>query len=140
MSSPEISAAAGLGCACCPMRDRKVEPGAEQGTASTCTRNSRLPRAPCLLKGYGHPSAISVGTIGHRLCQLPKAAGLRRSDGCPLIVQADDFRRIFASEHLNNNTRVHVIQALLGHTHPDTVMIYAKLYPTTRIACRYPQM
>jgi hypothetical protein len=26
-------------------------------------------------------------------------------------------------------TPVHVIQALLGHASPDTVMIYAKLYP-----------
>jgi site-specific recombinase XerD len=38
-------------------------------------------------------------------------------------------RRVFASEHLNNNTPVHVIQALLGHATLDTVMVYAKLYP-----------
>jgi integrase len=31
---------------------------------------------------------------------------------------------------MNNNTPVHIIQALLGHTSPDTVMIYAKPYPT----------
>jgi hypothetical protein len=31
---------------------------------------------------------------------------------------------------LNNNTPVHVIQALLGHATLDTVMVYAKLYPT----------
>jgi hypothetical protein len=37
---------------------------------------------------------------------------------------------VFASEHLNNNTPVQVIQALLGHATPDTVMIYARLYPT----------
>ena len=41
-----------------------------------------------------------------------------------------DCRRVFASEHLNNNTPVHIIQALLGHASPDTVMIYAKLYPS----------
>ncbi len=35
----------------------------------------------------------------------------------------------FPSEHLNNNTPVHVIQALLGHATLDTVMVYAKLYP-----------
>ncbi len=44
-----------------------------------------------------------------------------------------DCRRIFASEHLNNNTPIHVIQALLGHAGPDTVRVYAKLYPTTLI-------
>jgi hypothetical protein len=28
---------------------------------------------------------------------------------------------------------VHVIQALLGHASPDTVMVYAKLYPSTLV-------
>ena len=36
---------------------------------------------------------------------------------------------MFASEHLNNNVPVHVIQALLGHASLDTGMVYAKLYP-----------
>ena len=44
-----------------------------------------------------------------------------------------DCRRVFASEHLNNNMPVHVIQALLGHASLDTVMIYAKLYPSQLI-------
>ncbi len=44
-----------------------------------------------------------------------------------------DCRRVFASEHLNNNMPVHIIQALLGHASPDTVMIYAKLYPSQLI-------
>jgi hypothetical protein len=44
-----------------------------------------------------------------------------------------DCRRVFASEHLNNNVPVHVIQALLGHASPETVMIYAKLYPSKLI-------
>jgi len=34
---------------------------------------------------------------------------------------------------LNNNVPVHVIQALLGHAGLDTVMVYAKLYPSTLI-------
>jgi hypothetical protein len=34
---------------------------------------------------------------------------------------------------LNNNVPVHVIQALLGHATLDTIMVYAKLYPTTLI-------
>ncbi len=37
---------------------------------------------------------------------------------------------MFASEHLNSHTPVHVVQALLGHATMNTVMIYAKLYPT----------
>ncbi len=57
------------------------------------------------------------------------AAGARCSDGSPLELRPHDCRRVFASEHLNNNTPVQVIQALLGHTTLDTVMIYAKLYP-----------
>ena len=37
------------------------------------------------------------------------------------------------SPDLNNNVPVHVIQALLGHATLDTIMVYAKLYPTTLI-------
>jgi hypothetical protein len=49
------------------------------------------------------------------------------------VLLPHDCRRVFASEHLNNNTPVHVIQALLGHASPDTVMIDAKLYPSQLI-------
>jgi site-specific recombinase XerD len=44
-----------------------------------------------------------------------------------------DCRRAFASAHLNNNTPVHVIAALLGHATLDTMIVYAKLYPTTLV-------
>jgi Phage integrase family len=50
-----------------------------------------------------------------------------------LVVVPHDCRRVFASEHLNNDTPVHVIQALLGHATLDTVMVYAKLYPRKMI-------
>jgi len=88
-----------------------------------------LPRAPYLLQGTGHPSAISTGAISDRLRAISRRAGARRSDGTVLEMRPHDCRRIFASEHLNNNTPVHVIQALLGHATLDTVMVYAKLYP-----------
>jgi site-specific recombinase XerD len=57
--------------------------------------------------------------------------GARRADNRPLVLLPHDCRRVFASEHLNNNVPVHVIQALLGHATLDTIIIYAKLYPTT---------
>ena len=88
-----------------------------------------LPRAPYLLQGAGHPSAMGTNTIRYRLRKLSRAAGARHSDGSPLELRPHDCRRVFASEHLNNNTPVQVIQALLGHTTLDTVMVYAKLYP-----------
>jgi hypothetical protein len=68
-----------------------------------------------------------------RIKAVSVAAEARRADGSPLILLPHDCRRVFASEHLNNNTPVHVIQALLGHTSLDTVMIYAKLYPSQLI-------
>ena len=88
-----------------------------------------LPAAPYLLQGAGHPSAISTAAISARLNVVSQGAGARRSDGTALMVRPHDCRRVFASEHLNNNTPVHVIQALLGHAAMDTVMVYAKLYP-----------
>ena len=92
-----------------------------------------LPRAPYLLQGFGHPSAFGVNTVRWRLRRLSEAAGITGADGSPLILRPHDCRRMFASEQLNTNTPVHVIAALLGHTTLDTVMIYAKLYPSSLV-------
>ena len=89
-----------------------------------------LPRAPYLLQGVGYPAPLSITTIRARLSKLSLAAGARRADGSPLELHPHDCRRVFASEHLNNNTPIPVIQALLGHATPETVMVYAKLYPS----------
>ena len=93
--------------------------------------NERRPRpaGPYLLQGAKHPSPIGIQTIRGRLKAISVTSGVKRSDGTPLIVLPHDCRRVFASEHLNNNTPIHVIQALLGHATIDTVMVYAKLYP-----------
>jgi hypothetical protein len=91
------------------------------------------PPAPYLLQGIRHPSTTGIQTIRSRIRELSISAGAQRSDGSPLVLLPHDCRRVFASEHLNNNTPVHIIQALLGHASPDTVMIYAKLYPSRLI-------
>ncbi len=92
----------------------------------------KRPRPPAtyLIQGIRHPSTAGIQTIRTRIREISIAAEARRSDGSPLALLPHDCRRVFASEHLNNNTPVHVIQALLGHASPDTVMIYAKLYPS----------
>lgn len=92
-----------------------------------------LPAGPYLLQGAKHPSPIGIQTIRGRLKAISLASGAKRSDGSPLVLLPHDCRRVFASEHLNNNTPVHVIQALLGHASVDTVMVYAKLYPRNLI-------
>ncbi|HYN73684.1 MAG TPA: site-specific integrase [Nakamurella sp.] len=97
------------------------------------TSKTDLPRAPYLLQGFHHPSAVSIQQIRQRLQHLSVAAGARHADGSPLRLGPHDCRRIFATEHLNNDTPVHVIAALLGHAGLDTVMIYAKLYPDTLV-------
>jgi integrase len=91
------------------------------------------PPAPYLLQAIRHPSTTGIQTIRSRIRELSIQAEARRSDGSPLILLPHDCRRVFASEHLNNNVPVHVIQALLGHASPETVMIYAKLYPSKLI-------
>jgi integrase len=91
------------------------------------------PRAPYLLQGVRHPSPIGIQTIRGRIQLLSLKSGLKKADGSPLVVVPHDCRRVFASEHLNNDTPVHVIQALLGHATIDTVMVYAKLYPRKMI-------
>lgn len=91
------------------------------------------PTAPYLLQGVGHPSPIAYSAIRDRLARVSRAAGATRSDGSELVLRPHDCRRMFASELLNNNVPIHVIQALLGHAGLDTVMVYAKLYPATLI-------
>src|SRR5205807_1106451 len=91
------------------------------------------PPAPYLIQGIRHPSTAGIQTIRSRIREISIDAGARRSDGSPLVLLPHDCRRVFASEHLNNNTPVHVIQALLGHASPETAMIYAKLYPNQLI-------
>jgi len=98
-----------------------------------CREKRPYPRAPYLLQGIGHPSPIAMSAIRNRLRRLSRRAGATRADGSPLVVRPHDCRRLFASEHLNHNTPLHIIQALLGHASPDTVMIYAKLYPSTLV-------
>jgi site-specific recombinase XerD len=97
------------------------------------TAKTPLPRSPYLLQGAGHPSAMSTQTIRQRLQQLSVVAGARHADGTPLRLSPHDCRRVFATEHLNNDTPVPVIAALLGHAGLDTVMIYAKLYPDSLV-------
>ena len=91
------------------------------------------PPAPYLIQGIRHPSTAGIQTIRSRIREISINAEARCSNGSPLVLLPHDCRRVFASEHLNNNTPVHVIQALLGHASPDTVMIYAKLYPSQLI-------
>jgi len=87
------------------------------------------PPAPYLLQCIRDPSTTGIQTIRTRIRSLSIQAEARCSDGSPLVLLPLDFRRVFASEHPNNNVPVHVIQAMLGHASPETVMIYAKLYP-----------
>jgi len=91
------------------------------------------PPAPYLIQGIRHPSTAGIQTIRSRIREISIDAGARRSNGSPLVLLPHDCRRVFASEHMNNNMPVHIIQALLGHASPDTVMIYAKLYPSQLI-------
>lgn len=108
---------------------------------AVCHRDHRekrdLPRAPYLLQSLRYPAPISGATIRKRLAALSRESSARQADGSPLRLCPHDCRRIFASEHLNNNTPIHVIQALLGHATLDTVMVYAKLYPSRLVEeCR----
>jgi integrase len=77
------------------------------------------PAAPYLIQAIRHPSPPGLQTIRSRIKAMSIAAGARQADGAPLILLPHDCRRVFASEHLNNNTPVHVIQALLGHSSLD---------------------
>jgi integrase len=108
------------------------------GNVPVCSHwnlSEKIPRkpAPYLIQAIRTPTAPALESIRKRIRVLSTRAGARMSDGSPLVLLPHDCRRVFASDHLNNNTPVHVIQALLGHASLDTVMIYAKLYPSQLI-------
>jgi len=88
---------------------------------------------PYLMQGRSHPSAVTAQTIRTCLQHLSLAAGATHADGAPMHLTPHDCGRVFATEHLNSNTPVHVIAALLGHAGLDTLMIYAKVYPDTLV-------
>jgi len=62
------------------------------------------PPAPYLIQGIRHPSTAGIQTIRTRIREISITAEARRSDGSPLVLLPHDCRRVFASEHLNNNT------------------------------------
>jgi hypothetical protein len=65
-----------------------------------------LPPAPYLLQGMKHPSPIGIQTIRKPIRVLSVKSGLESADGSGLVVAPHDCRRVFASEHLNNDTPV----------------------------------
>ena len=96
-------------------------------------RKRPRPPAPYLIQGIRHPSTAGIQTIPSRIREIRSTLELAAQTALLLCCCHTIARRVFASEHLNNNTPVHIIQALLGHASPDTVMIYAKLYPSQLI-------
>jgi Phage integrase family len=91
----------------------------------------------CVVTNVGPtPVRIVPVVVGGEVGQGAVTGGAVRADqenGTALRLGPRDCRRVFATEHLNSNTPVHVIAALLGHASLDTVMIYAKLYPDTLV-------
>ena len=95
-------------------------------------RTSPAPRAPYLLQGAKHPSPLGIQTNSPPICgcyRRPPARGDQMA-AAPRSCRTTAAASLPPSI-LNNNMPVHVIQALLGHATLDTVMVYAKLYPTT---------
>lgn len=57
-------------------------------------------------------------------CEL----GLRDKDGTPVIFQAHDFRRLFATEAVNGGLPLHIAAKLLGHSDLNTTRGYVAVY------------
>ena len=93
---------------------------APHGLSETALRAGHIPSAANIPWSQAVNEERTFKIAG-RLKLLYESAGIdgRRSHDC---------RRVFASEHLNNNTPVRIIQALLGHASLGAVMICARLY------------
>jgi hypothetical protein len=83
-----------------------------------------------LLQGIRHPSTAGIQTIRTRIREISIRRASPPLERFSSRAAAARLPSRFCIGHLNNNTPVHVIQALLGHASPGTVMIYAKFYPS----------
>lgn len=53
---------------------------------------------------------------------------LRDKDGAPVVFQAHDFRRLFATEAVNGGLPLHIAAKLLGHSDLNTTRGYVAVY------------
>jgi Phage integrase family len=86
---------------------------------------------------FPHLSARPVGTrqevlstnyVACVLGHLATAAGLTEA-GQPIRFTPHDFRRLFATDAVNNGRPLHIAAALLGHLNLDTTRGYTAVFP-----------
>jgi integrase len=81
----------------------------------------------------GQNRTVSVNTIRKALDEILLATGLTDTTGQPLHYQPHDFRRIFATETIQNGMPPHIAQLILGHKDINTTMGYKAVYPEETI-------
>ncbi|MCI2422490.1 site-specific integrase [Saccharopolyspora sp. K220] len=81
----------------------------------------------------GERRAVSRAAVRKGINEVLLEIGLTDAAGEPLTYQLHDFRRIFATEAIQNGMPPHIAQLLLGHKDINTTMGYKAVYPQEAI-------
>jgi integrase len=94
-------------------------------------RTSAPPGPPHLFqrrRGAWRWSVISANVVGRILNQTLERCDLRDAAGEALRFTAHDFRRMFATEAVNDGLPVHIVARLLGHANLNTSHAYTAVF------------
>jgi site-specific recombinase XerD len=79
-------------------------------------------------RGAWRWSVISANVVSQILNRTLERCDLRDAAGEPLRFTAHDFRRMFATEAVNNGLPVHIVARLLGHANLNTSHAYMAVF------------
>ena len=92
------------------------------------TTGPALPHLFQRRRGAWRWSVISANVVSQILNRTLKRCDLRDAAGEPLRFTAHDFRRMFATEAVNDGLPVHIVARLLGHANLNTSHAYMAVF------------
>jgi site-specific recombinase XerD len=108
---------------------------AEHGTVPVCPRYDQAERAWCEPLPYlfqrlqsGSPRAMSIGMARDLVRRAAKALVPHHPEFADVRFSPHDFRRLFATDLVNNGLPIHLGAALLGHLNIQTTRGYVAVF------------
>jgi site-specific recombinase XerD len=92
------------------------------------TTGPALPHLFQRRRGAWRWSVISANVVSQILNRTLERCDLRNAAGEPLRFTAHDFRRMFATEAVNDGLPVHIVARLLGHANLNTSHAYMAVF------------
>lgn len=107
----------------------------EHGTVPVCPRYDRAERTWCEPMPYlfqrlqsGTPRAMSIGMVRDLVRSAAQALVPTHPEFADIRFSPHDFRRLFATDLVNNGLPIHIGAALLGHLNVQTTRGYVAVF------------